>query len=110
MLKTEKQTEYYAVCKIVDKGIFDNERVVVLGLEKEWLTVDKGCLGLTKAGLVAAQFSLEKIEDGIAYGCVYNCQDGAPSGMRNIPLDDLTETKDILPYDGKLVLANFPAK
>ena len=110
MIKTEKQTEYYAVCKIVDRGMFESERVIVLGLEKEWLAVDKSCLGLTRAGFIAAKFAVEKMQNGVAYGCVYNCQDGKPSGMRNIPLDDLTEAKDILPYDGRLVLANLPVR
>ncbi len=108
MLTAKKQDECYAICNIVDKGIFENERVIVLGLEKEWVEVNASCLRLTKAGFVAARFAIEKIQRGIAYGCVYNCQDGAPSGMRNIPLDSLTEAENVLPYDGKLVLANSP--
>lgn len=110
MLAAKKLDECYAICNIIDKGLFENERVIVLGLEKEWITIHNGCLGLTKAGFIATKFAPEKIERGIAYGCVYNCQDGKPSGMRNIPLDSLVKTKDILPYDGRLVLANSQVK
>ncbi len=110
MITAKKPEEYYALCNIVDRGLGPSERIIVLGLEKEWITVDTRCLGLTKAGFVATRFAIENIRPGVAYGCVYNCQDGKPSGMRNIPIDSLVKTKDILPYDGRLVLANSPEK
>jgi len=110
MLTAKKLNECYALCNIVEKGLRPNERTVVLGLEKQWVSIHTSCLGLTKAGFVATRFAPEKIEKGIAYGCVYNYEYGAPSGMRNIPIDSLTETKNILPYDGRLVLANSPDK
>ena len=109
-MKTTIENECYALCDIVDKGLFETERVIVLGLEKQWLTVNVNNLKITKAGFVAARFATEKIEKGVVYGCVYNCEEGAHSGMRNIPLDSLVKTKDILPYDGRLILANSPDK
>jgi len=110
MLTAKKQKECYALCNIVDRGIFESERVIVLGLEKEWVRVNTSDLRLTRAGFVATRFAIEKMQNGIAYGCVYNCQDGRPSGMRNMPRDSLTEAENVLPYDGRLVLANPPIK
>jgi len=97
------ETESYAICSEVQKGLFSNLRSVKIGLESEWLLVDISCLGLTKEGFIVAKFYPDSLQKGLVNGCVYNCSDGNPSGRRNIPLDSVVERKYVLPYDGRFL-------
>jgi hypothetical protein len=91
--------EYYAIGIHVERGLFDNVRYVTFGNEEDYLLVYIDNLRMTKDGFSAVKFHLSKVEKGLAYGFIYNCQDGSPSGFRKIPLDSLSLEEDTLPYE-----------
>jgi hypothetical protein len=91
--------ECYAICDSISKGFFDNERCITLnGENRTELFVDIHCLGKTRDGYIAAKFHINGIKGGLASGIVYNCEDGAPSGFRIIPLDSLSPKEAITPF------------
>lgn len=79
-------------------GFFDDERCITLsGDNKTELFVNVSCLGKTRDGYVAAKYHILEIERGLASGIVYNCENGAPSGFRKIPVDSLSPKEGITP-------------
>ena len=92
--------EYYAICSSVEEDVFKDIRIITIGTNKQ-LLVDKSCLKVSLDGFIVALVALEKIENGLAHGYVWNCQNGFPSGKISIPIDSLTDPKKVKDYNGE---------